>query len=255
VKDGPQSLHVEFTDKDGIPIDWTITFPPEARLRDHGSGLTPSIHSVGAVLLLALRTRTVDTHDDRVLFAGVDHASHRPPDDTTPGTRSWHNPGYYSAVLLFGKLQFTHQDGVLSNTWGRRFAPLPGDPFTFRTGNLGPDNFARFVLDPAGGMTSYSHFSRGPSLDFTFDPPLPSLVNAKSGTHTRFSASFDNNRNLMKGSVEMQGVSPDVIVLEWVPDQPEWALGRDFWSAIRIQETGYELTFTDVREVAFPDSK
>lgn len=251
-QDGPQGLHVAFTDKDGIPIEWTITFPPEARLRDHGSGLTPSIHSVGAVLLLALRTRTVDTHDDRVLFAGVDYASPRSPDDTTRGTRSWHNPGYYSAVLLFGKLQFTYHDGVLSNSWGRRFAPLPGDPFTFRTGDLGPENFAQFVLDSTGGMTSYSHFSRRHSLDFTFDPPLPSVATAQTGTRIRFGASFDNDRNLMTGSIEIQRVAPDAIVLEWVPDEPQWAVGRDFWSKIRLQESGYELTLTEGRALVLP---
>lgn len=244
---GPQNLYVEFTDKDGIAIAWTITFPPGARLRDHGSGLTPSIHSVGGLLLFALRTRTADTHDDRVLFDGTDYASRGPADDATARSRSWHNPDYYSAILLFGRLQFTHHDGVLSNSWGRTFAPLPDDPLTFRTGDLGPENFAQFVLDPAGAMASYSHFSRGHSLDFAFDPPIRAVAAAETVTRIRFGASFDNRRPLMAGSIRIHRVAPDVVVLEWVPSEPEWAVGRDFWSVIRFGDSGYELTLTDDR--------
>jgi hypothetical protein len=245
---GPQNLHVEFTDKDSIPIEWTITFPHGATLREHGDGLTPSIHSLGAVLLLALRTRTVDTHDDQVLFAGVDYASDRAPGDPAPGTRSWHNPDYYSAILLFGQLRFQHEEGgVVSNSWGRVFSPLLDDPLTYRTNALGPDNYVEFKLDAAGRMTSYAHVSRGHSLDFTFEPALPHRLKAKDGTSVRFNASFDNRRRLMTGDVSIRHDAPALVVLHWVPDEPEWALGRDFWSVIRFRESGYELTFTGDR--------
>jgi hypothetical protein len=239
---------VEFTDKDSIPIEWTITFPHGATLREHGDGLTPSIHSLGAVLLLALRTRTVDTHDDQVLFAGVDYASDRAPGDPAPGTRSWHNPDYYSAILLFGQLRFQHEEGgVVSNSWGRVFSPLLDDPLTYRTNALGPDNYVEFKLDAAGRMTSYAHVSRGHSLDFTFEPALPHRLKAKDGTSVRFNASFDNRRRLMTGDVSIRHDAPALVVLHWVPDEPEWALGRDFWSVIRFRESGYELTFTGDR--------
>ncbi len=245
---GPQDLYVEFTDKDGIPIEWTITFPQGATLRSHGDGLTSSIHSLGAVLLLALRTKTSDTHDDQVLLAGANYASDRAPTDPTPGSRSWHNPDYYSAILLFGRLQFTHDDGgVVSNSWGRVFSPLPNQPLRYRTNELGPDNFVQFETDPDGGMRSYSHVSRGHSLDFTFEPALPHLLTAEDGTSVRFSASFDNRRQLMTGDVSIRRTAADVVVLQWVPEEPEWALGRDFWSVIEFQQTGYNLIFTGDR--------
>jgi hypothetical protein len=250
---GPQNLHVEFTDKDNIPIEWTITFPSGARLRAHGDGLTPSIHSLGSVLLLALRTRTVDTYDDQVLFAGVDYASNLAPGDLTPGNRSWHNPDYYSAILLFGQLQFAHEDGgVVSNSWGRVFSPLSEDPLTYRTNGLGPDNFVEFETDSAGRMKSYSHVSRGHSLDFEFDPAVPHLATAEAGTSVRFTASFDHHHRLMAGQVSIRRTQSDVVALEWVPNEPEWAVGRDFWSVIRFREAGYDLTFTGERPALSP---
>lgn len=242
---GPQNLQVSFTDKDGVPIEWSIAFDPSARMRDHGAGLTPSIHSLGGILLFALRTRTVDTHDDRAVFAGVDYAHKGGPEDRAPGTRSWFNPDYYSAVLVFGRTGFTVKDGALANSWGRTFQPTPRNPRTYRTSALGrPDNFIVFDTDAKGGIRRYSHFSRGRSLDFRFKPAIPSLAHARDGQVVRFDASFDGRRPLMSGEVRVRRPGPDGMVLEWSPTGPAWALGRDFWSVVRAQDAGYEVTST-----------
>lgn len=241
VAGGPQDLEVSFTDKDGVPIHWSIRFGPDARLRDHGAGLTPSIHSVGSVLLLALRTRTVDTHDDRVSFGDIDYASKRAADDLTRGTRSWFNPDYYSAVIIHGKVAFTWKDGVLTNGWGRTFTRAAGKGGWYRSQSLGPENYIAFRTDRRGGLRSYSHFSRGHSLNFAFEPAIPSVARARGGEKVRFSASFDDRKPLMTGEVRVSRPRPDLINLEWVPTGPEWAIGRDFRSTIRTTETGYEL--------------
>lgn len=88
----PQGLYVAFEDKDGTPIEWTIGFDPEAAFSNHEDGLTPSIHSVGAILLLALRTKTVQTYDDSVTFGGIEFAHQGPSNNETPQIRSWYNP-------------------------------------------------------------------------------------------------------------------------------------------------------------------
>lgn len=252
---GPQNLYVEFMDKDGVSIQWTVVFPEGAALRDYDAGLTPSIHSVGSVMLFALRTRTIDTYDDRVLFDGANFAYDGAASDATPGTRSWYNPDYYSAILLFGRIQFRQENGVLSNSWGRVFAPLPENPSVYRTDLLGPENFAQFELDNAGRMASYAHFSRGHSFDFAFDPPLPTLADAEDGAQFRFNVSFDGGRSLMAGDVRVHRTASDTVILEWTPCGPEWAVDRDFWSIIRQQETGYELTLTENRDLAFPEAQ
>ncbi|HYE27696.1 MAG TPA: hypothetical protein VEA61_05625 [Allosphingosinicella sp.] len=243
----PQNLLVAFTDKDGVPIRWRVTFGPEARLRDHGAGLTPSIHSVGGVLLFALRTRTADTHDDEVRFGGVDYASQRPAEDRTPGTRSWFNPDYYSAVLVHGKATFSWRDGVLTNSsWGRTFTPA-GGARRFRSQVLGPDNFIRFDVDRHGGLRRYAHFSRGHSLNFAFRPALPAPARARDGDLVRFGVSFDDRRALMTGTVRIARPEPGLLRLDWVPSGPAWAVGRDFRSELRLQGSGYELATAETR--------
>ena len=239
---GPQNLSVAFADKDGVPIRWSIRFGPDARLRAHGAGLTPSIHSVGSVLLFALRTRTVDTHDDRVTFGGVDYASKRAADDRTPATRSWYNPDYYSAVLVHGTATFTWDEGVLKNSWNRTFTKTAGEARRYRSQELGPENFIEFKLDRQGGLRAYSHFSRGHSFNFAFEPAIPSLTRARSGDVVRFSASFDKRRPLMTGRVVVRRLEPGAMRLDWVPTGPDWAIGRDFQSEIRAKGTGYLLT-------------
>jgi hypothetical protein len=251
---GPQNLEVAFTDKDGAPIRWSINFGPEATLRGREAELTPSIHSLGGILLFALRTQTVDTHDDKVLFAGVDYAAKNPPDDRTRGTRSWFNPDYYSAVLVHGKNSFTWKDGALTNTWGRTFTRTGKGGRTYRSQLLGPENFVTFNVDRHAGIRTYSHFSRGHSLNFSFEPALPTFVRAREGQVVRFSVSFDQRPALMTGDVRIHRLEPDAMVLEWVPAGPSWAVGRNFWSLLRMQGDGYELTTTENRAAVFPQS-
>ena len=247
----PQDLAVAFTDKDGVPIRWTVSFGPEARLRDHGAGLTPSIHSLGGVLLFALRTRTADTHDDKVTFGGVDYASRGAADDRTPGTRSWYNPDYYSAVLVHGRAAFDWRDGVLVNrSWGRTFAPVAGDRRRYRSQPLGPDNFIAFETDRQGGLRRYSHFSRGHALNFDFRPAIPSPARAGGVGTVRFSVSFDGRPALMTGQVRVARPQPDLLRLDWVPSGPAWAVGRDFRSELRWHAGGYELTTAELGAAA-----
>lgn len=244
----PQDLAVAFTDKDGVPVRWTIRFGPEARLRSHGAGLTPSIHSLGGVLLFALRTRTVDTHDDSVTFGGVDYASSRAPEDRTPGTRSWYNPDYYSAVLVHGRATFDWRDGVLANTsWGRTFTPGRRGGRVYRSQPLGPDNFIEFETGRDGGLRRYAHFSRGHSLNFDFRPAIPPASRVRGGERVRFAASFDDRPALMTGEVRIGRPEPGLVTLDWVPAGPAWAVGRDFRSELRLQERGYELTTAERR--------
>ena len=244
---GPQNLEVSFTDKDGIPIRWTIAFPPEARLRNHGAGLTPSIHSVGSVLLFALRTRTVDTHIDRVMFGDVNYAFQGSASDATPGTRSWYNPDYYSAVLVHGRTTFTRTGNGLANSWGRAFGPIAENGQVYRSGELGPDNFITFRIGRNGSLRSYAHFSRGHSLNFSFRPGIPTLDRARDGQQLRFRVSFDQRRSLMEGTIRIHRQEPDTVVLEWVPTGPSWAIGRTFWSSLRRTASGYELVSTENR--------
>lgn len=253
--DGPQDLYVSFVDKDGVAIEWTIEFDSADELRVHDRGTTDSIHSVGSVLLFALRTRTVDTHRDRVLFDGVNFAHQGAAEDDTPGTRSWYNPDYYSAVIIFGGLQFEYgEQGEVSNSWGRRFAPLPHAPGIYRSNLLGPDNFIWFETDDSNALKSYSHVSRGHALNFVFDPPLPPLPALRPGTSFRFGAYFDQDKPLMSGDIHVREREDGAVLLEWRPSVPEWAVDREFGSLIRGSASGYELLTGELAESATESS-
>lgn len=246
---GPQNLEVRFTDKDNIPIHWTINFDPRARLRSRSAELTPSIHSVGSIMLFALRTRTVDTHDDRVMFGDRDYAHQGSAGDRARGTRSWFNPDYYSAVLVYGRTGFTFADGVLTNSWGRTFSPVAGRPGLFRSNLLGrPDNFIEFSVDRNSAVRRYTHFSRGHSLVLTFTPALPTLARARDGQRLRFSASFDGSRPLMTGDLLVRRPQPDQVVFDWIPSGPAWAVGRNMRSSVSLRDNGYEVTSGDRRD-------
>jgi len=252
---GPQNLEVSFRDKDGVPIQWKIRFGPEAVLRERSAELTPSIHSLGGILLFALRTRTVDTHDDSVLFGGVDYAAKNAADDRTPGTRSWFSPEYYSAVLVHGRNSFEWKNAMLTNTWGRTFTPArTKNGRIYRSQLLSPENFVEFETDRAGQIRTYSHFSRGHSLNFTFRPAVPTVARARNGQVIRFSVSFDSRSPLMTGGVRIHKDNPDAMVLEWIPAGPAWAIGRNFWSVLRLEGQGYELTTTEKRPAVFPQA-
>ena len=245
---GPQNLEVRFTDKDDIPIHWTIHFDREARLRSRGAQLTPSIHSVGSVMLFALRTRTVDTHDDRVMFGSVDYAHQGAATDRTPGTRSWYNPDYYSAVFVYGRTRFTPANGALANSWGRTFSPSAGMPRTYRSNMLGPENFVEFSVDENLGVLRYAHFSRGHYLNLAFAPALPTLARARDGQRLRFTASFDGSRPLMTGDIVVRRRQPDQVIFDWIPRGPQWAVGRNFRSSVALTEDGYEVTSGEPRD-------
>jgi hypothetical protein len=245
---GPQNIEVRFSDKDGVPIHWTIRFDPGARLRTRGAELTPSIHSVGSVMLLALRTRTVETRDDRVMFGDVDYAHSNAAGTPAQGTGSWYNPDYFSAVLVYGRTAFTLADGVLTNSWGRAFSPIPGRPGTYRSNALGPENFIEFSVDRNAGVRRYAHFSRGHSLVLAFEPALPTHARARNGQRIGFNASFDGSRPLMTGHIRVRRPQPDQVVFDWVPSGPAWAIGRNFRSSVSLKENGYEVTSGESRD-------
>lgn len=252
VPGGPQNLHVKFEDKDGVPIEWTITFDDGATLRNHDNGLTPSIHSVGSLLLFALRTKTADTRNDEILFAGENYAHNGVPQEEVP-SRSWYNQDYYSAVVLFGSRRFDYEDGALTNNRGRRFEPVDGNPRIFRTQLLGPENYVEIHLDEHGGTHQLSHYSRGHSLDFKIEPALPPSRDMMEGQTYRFTAGFEGGRDMMTGDLKTYRTE-NLVILEWTPTAPEWALEREFWTAIQLDDGGYSMRVTDDRSVIYgPD--
>lgn len=151
---------------------------------------------------------------------------------------------------MFGALTFDYQDGVLSNSWGRTFTAVEGDPLTFRSGALGPENFVEVFLDASGGTRALSHLSRGHSLDFEFEPHLPPSDKITDGESYRFTAGFEEGRVLMKGDLNTYRTG-DIVVLEWSPTEPNWALDRDFWTIIQFHENGYSMRLTDDPTVVY----
>lgn len=234
-KNGPQSLYVKFKDKDDIEIEWEIDFDQTKRLKDPQKGLTPSVHSVGYVLLFHIAKKRIDTRNDKVLFDGVDFAYK----NKIGGKRSWHNRETYSAVIIHGRNQFMVNGDTLSNTWGRTFAPIKGD--IYKSNMLAKENFIRFEVDNKNNIKSYEQISFGHSFQINFEPFLPNYQSASDGLVVNFSAGFDDLRGLMEGQIRVTK-SEDGLLYNWKPSSPEWATWRSFKSIIDFNDTGYRLT-------------
>jgi len=232
-KEGPQSLYIKFKDKDDELIEWTINFDKKAKLGHHKKGLTPSIHSVGHILLYHLRTRTSSTTNDKVLFNGKDYAY-----NNKKGKKSWYNKDVYSAVQVYAKSTFNVANEKISNSWNRHFKKQGN---SYVSEKLGRQNFIKFDLDVDNQIKTYQHISFDHALTFTFDPPLPNYVTAKKGQVVDFSVSFDDRKDLMKGQVRVMSKGKDGLIFQWLHHYPKWSVWRPFKSYFQFTDTGYEL--------------
>lgn len=234
-KDKPKSLFLSFFDKDSKKIEWKINFSNNENLIIHDGGLTPSIHSVGYVLLFHLRKQKASTRDESLIINGVEYAL---KDNLTESKKSWYNKGAYSSVIVFGKNNFTSdKNGNLTNR-GRIFVKKNGN--TYISNEIGPENYISFIVNPFNEITEYKHSSYGKSLIFNFSTPLPNYKTAKDGQTIGFSVSFDDNKDLMKGEVRIMK-STEGLVFTWKPLYPEWATWRAFKSVVSLTDKGYDL--------------
>ena len=241
----PLNLYLEFRDKDDQLVEWSIEFEPGQQLRKNTGGLTPSIHSVGYILLFMLRDKTADTPDGRFVMGGVDYSFKGDPETTTESYRSWYNHNYYSAVIVFGHQRHDYENGAITNTWGRSFRTSNEDPNTYVSNPLGHGNRIRIETNDRGEIQTYRHVSLGHSLRFDFDPALPTISSATSGQRIRYSVSFDDFRELMLGEVSVSERG-DTLALRWQPSHPDWALDRPFESLILPDSSGYDLSVGEV---------
>ncbi|MDT7833275.1 hypothetical protein RQM59_12845 [Flavobacteriaceae bacterium S356] len=233
-KGKPQGLYIKFRDKDDEIIEWTVNFDESAALKRHKKGLTPSIHSVGYILLYHLRTKTVSTTKDKVLFNGKDYAYKE-----EKGKKSWYNKDVYSAVKVYGKNVFTVSDKSLSSNWNRHFKKQGN---VYVSEKLGRQNFIRFEVDNNDQIKTYKHSSFDHTLTFTFNPPLPNYATAKNGQIVDFSVSFDEHQNVTKGKIRVMSKGEDKLIFQWIHDYPEWSKWRPFKSFFKFTDKGYELT-------------
>jgi len=232
----PQGLYIKFRDKDGELIEWTINFNKKSELKPNIKGLTPSIHSVGYILLYHFRTLTAETKEDKVLFNGVNYAF----DESKKGKSSWYNKDTYSAVQVYGKNTFSIKDGKISNSWNRSFI-RQGNSNIYKSNKLGKENYVQFEVDPQNQIKKYQHLSFGHSLTFEFSPPLPNFSTAKNGQESSFTVSFDNYKKLMKGRIRVVVKGDDELIFQWIHESPEWSVWRPFKSIFRFKDNGYEL--------------
>lgn len=250
--DAPHGMEVKFSLNDGTPVVWTIEFDDRAGLDEYDHESTPSIHSVGSILLFATSKRRQSTYRDSVRFGEVDYAHQGPDDDGVPGIRSWYNEDYFSAVIPFGTLRYRLLDGMLHDSWNRQFEKIENDRNRWRSQDIGPRNHVELYGTDGGGFAGLSHFSFQRSLDILVTPPLAPIDQIRAGDRHAFAVGFEDENPLMIGDVTAVRVGADV-VLEWAPRKPRWALDRRMWSIIESNESVQTLRTTgnieDVVEV------
>jgi len=234
-EDNPKSLYLSFRDKDKKEVEWKINFDKNEKLIKHEGGLTPSIHSVGYVLLLHLRKQKDSTYKESLTIDGIDYSFKNSP---MALKKSWYNKGTYSSVIVFGKNKFSLDNKGLKNNRGRYFSKK--DANTYVSNDIGPENYISFTVNESNEIVEYRHTSYDKSLIFSFSTPLPNYKTAEDGQITEFSVSFDDNKNLMKGEVRIMK-SEEGLVFTWKPLYPEWATWRSFKSIITITDEGYDL--------------
>jgi|GEM_PF-1390537 len=242
----PLNLYMEFKDKDDHLIQWSVEFEPDKALEKKKSELTPSIHSVGGILLFLLRDQSVDTPRGKLLIDGTDYSFKGDPKTTKERYRSWYNHNVYSAVIVFGKSRFEYIDGRISNTWGREFQKHKDGSNIFVSNLLGYENEIRFKTDKLGQILTYSNVSLGHTFRFDFNPALPTIASARNGQRIGYSVSFDEFKNLMQGIVQVKRET-GTILLEWQPQNPDWAKERIFQSVITFDGKGYNLDVAEKR--------
>lgn len=231
----PQSLFLSFMDKDNKKIEWKINFDKNNELVKHEGGLTPSIHSVGYVILFHLRKQKNSTYNESLTIDGIDYSFENSP---TALKKSWYNKGTYSSVIVFGKNKFFSDNKGLKSNRGRHF--VKKDANTYESNEIGPENNISFKVNEANEITEYRHISYGKSLVFNFTAPLPNYKTAKDGQIIEFSVSFDDDQDLMTGEVRIMK-SEEGLVFTWKPLYPEWATWRSFKSMVTMTDKGYDL--------------
>lgn len=240
----PQNLEIRFFDEAGTRIEWSIQFADDVVMGQGSAELTPSIHSVGGVLLFAHAPRRAMTYQDSVRFDDIEYAHQGPDDDALEGIRSWYNEDYHSAVAIFGVQGFNFDGETLSHSWGGRFNAESGSNSEIWTSELrSAENFVRLIYED-GGLGQYAHFSHGRALTFDIEPALPSLGAITDGARHAFNAGFGAGYAHMSGTIVTHRAG-GVVVLEWRPDHPGWALERPFYSLIQRTDDGYILLMTD----------
>jgi hypothetical protein len=191
-------------------------------------------------LLYHLRRETQSTYNENILIDGIDYA----PKKTSNGIKereSWYNKGVYSSVVIFGRLKFENENGTISNNWGRIFKPIEGNQFIYRSNYLGPKNYIEFEVDSLNQIKTYQQLSFGHSFKFSFTPPLPNRLTAKTGQVINYTVSFDDKKDLMNGKITIEKAK-DILTLSWKQLNPNWAKKRPFKSIITFDEKGnYEL--------------
>lgn len=245
-KNEPKGLYVEFRDKDNELIKWTINFDDNQKLKKHTKGLTPSIHSVGYVLLYHLRLKTQSTFNDELLINGVDY-TFKETALQKEGKRSWYNDGVYSAVVIFGGINFNIKDSIITNNWGREFKPLLENNLIYRSNRLGPENFIEFEVDSFNQIKTYQQKSFNHSFKFSFNPSLPSNLTAKNGQLINYTVSFDDNKKLMNGTIKIEKKDNDIIFY-WTNKNPNWAVKRPFQSVLKLNDFGYRLITSETSD-------
>tara|TARA_R110002072_G_scaffold16850_11_gene65211 strand:+ start:3075 stop:4184 length:1110 start_codon:yes stop_codon:yes gene_type:complete len=240
----PQTLSLHFRDENGIAIDWSIDFSETAEMGPGADELTPSIHSIGGVLLFAHAAQRASTYRDSARFDGVEFAHQGPDDDALQGIRSWYNSDYHSAVAIFGVQQFRFDGESLSHSWGGTYSPEAGSGGdVWISEPRGPENVVRLTYED-GGLQAYAHYSHGRALVFDIEPSLPPLDAIIDGARHDFTAGFGEGSAHMRGALVTHRAG-DVVVLEWRPDHPGWAIERPFFSLIQRENDGYYLLLTD----------
>ncbi len=231
----PKDLKLSFKDKDDVEIKWTIDFNENETLKQHRKGPTPSIHSVGYILLHHLRTRTASTSQSHVTFDGKDFAS-----NGNDQRKSWYNKDVYSAVVIFGQNKYYVEEKEISNSWGRHFKPSSDNAGLYKSNKIAPHNYIGLKVNDQNSLEYYQQLSFGHAFRYSFEPPLPSYATALDGEVLDFKVSFDD-KEVMNGEIRITK-DEDELILIWKPMSPEWATWRMFKSILKFNEKGYDLT-------------
>ena len=238
---GPQGLTVSFDDKDAQPVEVDISV--DARpLRE--AGLTDQIgHARREHFLVFFREKGAAAVRNRVAIGGRDFSFNS--DDGIEARypfRASYSANVYTVSLRFTTTSFQYANGRLKSNGGLAFVQASAaDAEMLYVSDVsgGGDNRVAVRTTAQGGLTAYTHETRGHTFAIRFDPPLLEATNAETPPVT-YRMSLDHFADLVVGQIYSRRDGTQ-IVLEWRHARPEWARSSPFKSALRMQEDGYQL--------------
>ncbi len=234
----PLSMHVHLLDRDGAPVDWSISFASGSALESKYAGLTnQSGHSGSRLFMLFYREKDAITTDNHLTIGSTDYTLSPAQIAKLPFGPAYHS-NVFIATLPYGSEHVAIPDAGHFNLGNEVYAktqnpdgsidwharPYPGHAVTLHLVN--------------GGIRTYAVESYGHRFAVTFS----SALTPRPGATCSFSFSFDAFTNLMHGTIAVAGSNSAPRVV-WIIDSA-WAKNRRLVTEYSgLTPSGYTFDF------------